>query len=562
MTPGKRHAVAYAAVGALAFLVYLPALWCGFVEFDDPDYVYRNDVVLEGLSVNGIAYAFTSMELANWFPLTLLSHQVDVSIYGAAPAGHHLTNLLLHAINSMVLLSVLLRATRSFWPSVAVAALFAVHPLHVESVVWVAERKDMLGMFFALVTMRFYLAYVNGRRPKLAYMMAAACFAAALMSKPMPVTLPFVLLLFDLWPLNRIAFGTPIWIRQVVKLVLEKIPLFVLSGASIAMTLFVQSRGGATSALPDLALYHRLANAALSYWAYIGDVIWPDGLSPIYPHPREGVSLFWGGVAALALVTLTLGAMAVWRKRGYITTGWLIFLGILVPMIGLVQVGYQARADRYMHFPIVGLLIVIVWTASMWAGEQPLRRRVLSVMTIIAIIAYGSVTVRQIGYWKNTDTLFQRALAATDDNFFAHEELGMYRYREGRLKEAEFHFRESLRLGPEAAALHSNLASTLRNTGRPQDALVHASRAIEMAPEESAAHGNLGWILRELGRPNEAAQSFDFALRLDAENVGALYGLAVLLFEAGRNVEARTYLDAVLNLDSNHEGARQLLGRL
>ena len=562
MTPGKRHAIAYAVVGTLAFLVYLPALWCGFVEFDDPDYVYRNDVVRGGLSVDGIAYAFTSMELANWFPLTLISHQVDVSIYGVEPAGHHLTNLLLHALNSMVLLSVLLRSTRSSWPSIVVAALFAVHPLHAESVVWVAERKDMLGMFFALVTMRFYLVYANGRRPKFAYAMAIASFAAALMSKPMPVTLPFVLLLFDLWPLNRIALNAPGLVRHGVKLVLEKIPFFALSGASIAMTLFVQSRGGATSALPDLAIHHRLANAALSYWAYIGDVIWPAGLSPIYPHPREGVSLFWGAVAALALVVLTFGAMAVWRKRGYVTTGWLMFLGMLVPMIGLVQVGYQSRADRYMHFPIVGLLIVFVWMASMWVGDKPLRRRVLGVLTIFAIVGYGSVTVRQIGFWTNSESLFHRALAVTENNFFAHEELGMYRYGEGQLKEAEFHFRESLRLGPEAAALHSNLALILRNTGRPEDALVHAMRAVEMAPEESAVHVNLGWVLRALGRPNESAQSFDRALGLNAENVGAIYGVGVLMVEAGRTVEARSYLEAVLNLDADHEGARQLLGQL
>jgi len=559
MTEARRNGVAYAIVGLLAFLVYVPALWCGFVEFDDPDYVYRNEVVSQGLTMDGIAYAFQSVQLANWSPLTIISHQVDVSIHGVQPAGHHLTNILLHAVNSMLLLSVMLRATRVLWPSLIVAVLFAVHPLHVESVVWVSERKDVLSAFFALITMRFYIAYAIGSRSKGAYLSAVFFFAAALLSKPMPVTLPFVLLLFDVWPLNRLAADSQNSIRKSANLVAEKLPFFALTGASIAITLFVQSQGGATTALPDLALKHRLANAALSYWFYVGDVIWPAGLSPIYPHPREGVPMVWGAVAMAGIAVATLGALMMWRKRGYVTTGWLMFVGMLVPMIGLVQVGYQSRADRYMHFPIIGLFIVFAWTAWMWAGDNTRRRRALGTITVLLVIAFGSVTVRQIGFWRDSETLFQRALDVTDDNFFAHEELGAFWYREGDFEQAEFHFRESLRFGPEAAALHSNLASILRNTGRPQDGLVHARRAVEMAPEVSAVHGNLGWIQRDLGRPNEAAQSFVHALDLDAKNTGAHFGLAVLLKEAGRTTEARSYVETVLTLNPDHPGAQQML---
>lgn len=557
-----RQAGAFAAVGIGAFLVYLPALWCGFVEFDDPGYVYRNDVVARGLSFDGIVHAFTRVEMANWSPLTLISHQTDVSIFGLRPAGHHFTSIFLHAINSMVLLSVLLRATRTFWPSVVVAALFAVHPLHVESVAWVSERKDVLSAFFALLAMRLYIEFATGRKRKSAYIASMLCFAAALMSKPMPVTLPFVFLLFDVWPLHRVAAAPQNPLRRWAQLVLEKTPFFMLSAISIAVTLYVQSHGGATNTLPDLALKHRLANAALSYWAYIGDVVWPAWLSPIYAHPRDGVAIIWGGVALVALAVVTLGGVAVWRKRGYLATGWLMFVGMLVPMIGLVQVGYQARADRYMYFPIIGLFVLAVWGASAWSGEKVARRRLLSAIGVVAIIAYGSVTVRQIGFWRDSEALFQRALAVTDNNFFAHEEMGMYRYREGRFEEAEFHFRESLRLGPEAAALHSNLASILRNTGRPQEALVHARRATEMAPAESATHGNLGWVLRDLGLSNESADSFVRALDIDTKNVGAYYGLAVLHVEAGQTNEALPYLEAVRALNPNHEGALQLLDRI
>jgi protein O-mannosyl-transferase len=551
---------AYAAVALIAFGVYVPALWNGFVEFDDPDYVYRNPVVKDGLSAKGVAYAFTSIELANWFPLTLLSHQADVSLYGLKPAGHHLTNLLFHAVNAALLLSVLAAATRAFWPSFAVALLFAVHPLHVESVAWVAERKDMLGMFFALLTMRCYVAYATGTRRSLAYVGAVSLFAAALMSKPMPVTLPFVLLLFDAWPLNRVAYGEGL-VRGVSKLLVEKIPFFALTAASIAVTLYVQSRGGATTTL-DVALIDRLANAAQSYWLYIGDAIWPAGLSPIYPHPRGDVSVVHGVLGAFALAAVSVVALLLCKRLGYIATGWFMFIGILVPMIGIVQVGYQARADRYMHFPIVGLFIIAVWLAWSWAGKNKSRRRILAAVLVLAAIGYGSVTVRQIGFWKDSETLFHRALAVTEDNYFAHEELGALRYREGRLEEAEYHYRESLRLGPEAAALHANLAAITRNLGRPQDALTHAQRAVELAPDESAAHGNLGWVLRDLDQTQASAEAFARAIELDETNTGPHYGLALLLASTGQTVEAMQFARNAVRLDPDHEGAQQLLTQL
>jgi protein O-mannosyl-transferase len=551
---------AYAAVALIAFAVYTPALWNGFVEFDDPDYVYRNPVVIEGLSAQGVAYAFTSIELANWFPLTLLSHQADVSLYGLNPAGHHLTNLLFHAVNAALLLSVLAAATRAFWPSLAVALLFAVHPLHVESVAWVAERKDMLGMFFALLTMRCYVAFAAGTRRAVAYIFAVFLFAAALMSKPMPVTLPFVLLLFDVWPLNRAAFGEGI-AKRIGKLMLEKIPFFALTAASVGTTLYVQSRGGATTTL-DVAIIDRLANAAQSYWLYIGDTIWPAGLSPIYPHPRGDVSVVHGVLGTFALVVVSIVAQLFWKHRGYIATGWFMFLGILVPMIGIVQVGYQARADRYMHFPMVGLFIIAVWLAWSWAGENKSRRRILAAVLALAAIGYGTVTVRQITFWKDSETLFNRALAVTEDNYFAHEELGALRYREGQLEEAEHHYRESLRLGPEAAALHANLAAITRNLGRPQDALTHAQRAVELAPDESAAHGNLGWVLRDLGQTQASAEAFARAIELDETNAGPHYGLALLLASTGQTVEAMQFVQNVLRLDPDHESAQQLLAQL
>jgi hypothetical protein len=451
---------------ALAVLVvFLPATRHEFVNYDDLEYVTQNGHVQAGLMWESVAWALSSTQASNWHPLTWLSHMLDCQLYGLKAGGHHLTNLLLHAVNTLLLFLVLRQMTGATWRSAFVAALFGLHPLHVESVAWVAERKDVSSTLFWMLTLWTYALYVargegGGARGEggasnlrsaqhatqitrpssgltqsatLHYSLALVCFALGLMAKPMLVTLPFVLLLLDYWPLGRLQRSTSnAQLPMIRRLIYEKLPFFALALASSLVTFVVQRKGGAVSSLTTLSVGARIANAAVSYARYLGKTFWPDNLSVLYPHP--GHWLVWQVAGAgLLLAGGTAGALALRRRRPYLPVGWLWYVGTLVPVIGLVQVGIQSMADRYMYVPAIGVFIMLAWglwdlTAG-WRGQ----RVALATGGAVALACCGAVTRSQVGYWTNSETLFRRAVQVTKKNYLAYNNLGYYLSGQGRV---------------------------------------------------------------------------------------------------------------------------------
>lgn len=432
-----------AALALLILLAFLPVLGNGFVNLDDGHYVTRNFWVRKGLTRGGLAWIWTANVANNWHPLTVLSHMLDCQIFGLVPAGHHLTSLFLHLANVLLLFEVLRRMTGAVWRSAAVAALFGVHPLHVESVAWVAERKDVLSAFFWILAMGAYARYAL--RPSLGrYLLVALAMALGLMAKPMVVTLPFVLLLLDVWPLGRLRFE-PGWGRRLARLAVEKLPLLGLSAAASLVTLQYQ-----TTSLVDLEVVPwklRLANAAVSYAAYLGKLLLPRNLAVFYPLPLEIPA--WKAAGAAALIAV-LTALAVWRARKapWLLVGWLWFLGTLVPVIGLVQVGRQAMADRYTYLPSIGLFLAACWGLAELAGDRAGRRAVLAAASVMAILALAAATRAQVRHWSDSVALFQHALEVTEDNYVAHIGLAKALATERDWAGAAEHYRAALALRP------------------------------------------------------------------------------------------------------------------
>jgi protein O-mannosyl-transferase len=437
----------------LTLAVYLPVLTHGFIRFDDPVYVTRNPWVQAGLTWDGIAWAFTANVASNWHPLTLLSHMLDCELFGMDPLGHHLTSLLLHTASVVLLFEALRLMTGALWRSAAVAALFAIHPTHVESVAWIAERKDVLSGFFWMLTLLAWAFYVRQPSRK-RYAVVALSLAAGLLSKPMVVTLPFVLLLLDVWPLGR---------KIRVK---EKLPLFALAAASCVVTVIAQS--GAIGMASQFPLRLRLANAVLSYVAYLGKTLVPSRLAVFYPMPTEFPA--WKVVgAALLLVLLTVLAL---RAARYVTVGWLWFLGTLVPVIGIVQVGGQAMADRYTYLPTIGLFLIAVWGLP----------RIPVWIPILLALAIG--TRLQLRHWQDSESLFRHAAAVTEGNFIAHLNLAQIHAERGERGPALEHFRKTLEIRPGMWQAQASLGNTLRRWGRPDKALPHLRNAVRLRPND------------------------------------------------------------------------------
>jgi len=576
----RRIALAGAALVALVLGLYAPVWQHEFVDYDDNVYVTENPFVQRGLTASSVAWAFTATRAANWHPLTWLSHMLDVEIYGRAPAGHHLTSVLLHAANALLLWLALRSMTGRFWPSLLVAALFAAHPLRVESVAWVAERKDVLaGLFF----MAALLAYgVHARNPRPAtYSMVLCSFALGLLAKPMVVTLPCLLLLLDLWPLRRLRNG-----RQTLRaLVLEKVPLMALSAAAAVVTLVAQERGGAMRGGETWPLAARLANGAVAYVAYLWKTVWPAKLACFYPHPASTAdgSLFPSALgAALLLAILTVLAFAGARRRPHLTVGWLWYLGTLVPVIGLVQVGSQAMADRYAYLPLIGIYIAGAWSLGELVCRRPGSRAIVVVAVAVALVALSVVTRLQIGHWKNGHALFEHAIRVTRHNYVAHNNLGGAYEAQGDLDNAARHFREALRiradfpvahnnlglvlvregdltsaierferaiaLDPAYAEAHSNLGTALERRGDLAGALEHLARALTLDPAQAEAHGNLGVVLERRGDLARAAAHYERALELDPDFAEAHSNLGNLLLGRGDLAEARRRYEAALRL--------------
>jgi tetratricopeptide (TPR) repeat protein len=536
-----------------------------FINLDDDILVYENPHVHAGLNKQGIAWAFTTFEAYNYHPLTWLSHMLDCQLFGLRPGMHHLTNLLFHLMNTALLLMVLRRMTGTLWRSGFVAALFALHPLHVESVAWVAERKDLLSAFFWLLAMWAYARYAE--RPGLnRYLPVLLFFALGLLAKPMVVTLPFVLLLLDFWPLGRMQFyqagsdNRPLEPKvPVFRLVWEKIPLFALAALSIVVTFAAQQKGGALKSLEAFPLTTRIANALISYVSYIGKMIWPHNLAVYYPYSGS-VPVWHAAGAGLALICLTVLLMWTARKRPYLAVGWLWYLGTLVPVIGLVQVGSQAMADRYTYLPLVGLFIALAWGVPSLFTSWHHRRSILAISATILLVSFTARTWLQLRYWQNSITLFQRTLHVTTNNHFAHNNLGVALAHNGRPNEAINHYSEALRLKPEAFEVHNNLANVLAAQGSVDEAIKHYFEALRLEPDYDKAHNNLGNVLAGKGKVEEAIKHYSEAIKINPDYAGAHYNLGNALAAQGSVDEAIKHYFEALRILPDWAGAHNNLG--
>jgi tetratricopeptide (TPR) repeat protein len=532
-----RTAWMYVVLAAAVVVVYGQAIHFSFVNFDDPDYVTRNLHVRQGLTAAGVAWAVMTGYAANWFPLTWISHMLDCQLFGLDAGWHHLTNVVLHALATVLLFAFLHRATGTRWRSGLVTLLFAVHPLHVESVAWVAERKDTLNAVFWFLTLWAYVRYTE-RTTAGRYAMVAVCFALGLLTKPMIVTLPLVLLLVDVWPLGRGAR------------IREKLPLLAMSVAGALVTFAVQQGSGAVKSLATFSLPLRIGNALVSYVIYLVKTVWPSGLAVFYPYPRSVP--FWEAAACAAVLAgITAVVVLRFRSAPYLAAGWLWFLVTLLPVIGLVQVGVQARADRYMYVPMVGLAVMLAWGVREVA---PRWRRMAGGIAVAACVAWGAVAYLQAGYWTNSETLFRHALDVTTDNALAEHNLGSALLEDpARVPEAIPHLEAALRLQPDSAEAQTDLGSALAKSGRVADAIPHFESALRLAPGSAIVHNDLGNALLAAGRLRESIAEYEQALKLEPEYAEARRNLAIAHNDLGSQnpPEAIAEYEASLRLDSS-----------
>ena len=554
-----------------ANLIVFASVWHhDFVNYDDDQYVTTNPVVARGLTWHGVSWAFTTGYAVNWHPLTWLSHMLDVQLYGLDPGPHHLTNLLLHIASTLLLFGLLHRMTGALGRSAFVAGLFAVHPLHVESVAWVAERKDVLSTLFWMLTLWAYVEYV--RRPAASrsavrrYSLVLLFFALGLMAKPMLVTLPFVLLLLDFWPLGRVRMGpNPAggwalsreeWART-VRLAWEKLPLLALAAVSSVVTFFIHyRRGGDVISLGRVPLNLRVANALVSYVAYIGKMFWPARLAVFYPYPHSVPGLWIAG-ALLALVAISVAVIRAGPRRPYLLVGWLWYLGTLVPVIGLIQVGDQAMADRYTYVPLIGLFIMVAWGVPDLLARWPLRlsRIALPSAAVLVILACAISARGQLQYWQDSTTLWTHALAVTTGNNIAHNNLGIVLADQGRLDEAIDHYLEALRIKPDYADAHNDLGVALADEGKLDEAIAHYSEALRIKPDYADAHNNLGVALADQGKPDQAIAQYTDALRISPDSAKAHNNLGAALAGQGKLDEAIAQYSEALSVNPGYAEA-------
>jgi len=620
-------AVSLVALVAAAFWNVIHA---EFQIYDDWEYVFRNDVVRQGLTWDGVSWAFQKFHASNWHPLTWISHMLDVSVYGLNPMGHHLTNLVLHGSNTLLVLFLLHRMTGSIWRSAMVAALFGLHPTHVESVAWVAERKDVLSTFFGLLTLLAYAAYANGtsfwsartcprfetgrhvspsesgdmspHSKAFCYGLALVFFALGLMSKPMLVTWPFVMLLLDVWPLNRFKREDGRWKmedgKNVLSVITEKIPFFALTAASCVITFFAQRAGGAVQSMEQLSLPVRVGNTAVSYMRYIGKTFWPSDLSIFYPYPEAWPTSVIAGACA-ALIVLVALVVWQWRTRPYLAIGLFWFFGTLVPVIGLVQVGSQSMADRYQYIPQIGLFMALVWgvgalarretatgssgcagersegdaTVSHSPGERvgasvsappntKAIRVVLGGAASVCVAACFVVTRERVKDWQDSERLFTQALRVTTRNHVAHNNLGLYRMEKKQTEQAIQDFRSALEINPNFAATHNNLALAYAAKNDQAGAIESFKKALELNPGLHEARVNLASIYNWQGRYIEALPLLEESARKAANYPEAHCALASNLIEQGRLDEALQSVQTALRLRPDYADAKNCLGSI
>ncbi|MGA8893288.1 MAG: tetratricopeptide repeat protein [Anaeromyxobacteraceae bacterium] len=552
-TPGWLPPLLGAAIFALALVVYRATFGFGFVNVDDQTYLTSNAVVQGGLSWAGVRWAFGAMHGSNWHPLTWLSHMADVSLFGMDAGMHHAVSVAIHAVNGVLLLAWLRGATGSTWRSALAAALFAVHPLHVESVAWVAERKDVLSTCFWLVALIAWTGWVRKKRAW-RYGIVVVAFALGLLAKPMVVTLPFVLLLVDAWPLGRLGGlqpDAPFDLRRAWPLLREKLPLLALSVASSVVTVVAQ-REVAMSSLEGIPIGDRLANAVVSVAAYLGQTFWPSGLAAFYPHPSIGGVPFaaWLVVgSAILVLALSVVAFACRRSCPWLPWGWLWFLGTLVPVIGIVQVGVQARADRYTYIPSVGILVAVSWTVGWLAGASRARRIAASAASVAALAALSVAASAQAETWRSSEPLWRHAIAVTERNWAAWAGLGDALHETGRMEESVAAGQQSLRMNPRNARAWNVVGIGLAQLGQMDEAARHLRQAIELDPRYGEAWYNLGISYGVQGDHARAAQALARAAALEPDNPNAWANLAVARFKGGDAAGAEAAMREVERLD-------------
>lgn len=536
-----------------------------FINFDDNLYVTENLSVAKGITVRNIIWAFTTVDVTYWMPVTLLSHMMDVQFYGMNPGGHHLTSVFIHTSASVLLFLLLFRLTTKVWRSLFIAALFALHPLHVESVAWVAERKDVLSAFFWFLTLLFYAIYLENRKPTL-YLLTLFSFMLGLMSKPMVVTLPVVMLLIDFWPLNRYNLaeqkpgGQLATVLPQMKICLkEKIPFFACSLLFGVITIYAQHKAGAVVNIDKLPIGFRIENALMSYVKYITKTLWPQDLALYYPFPSS--VFLWQVIGSLVLLLLVSAAtILVGRRYPYLPVGWFWYIITLLPVIGFVQAGMQSMADRFTYIPHIGLFMMVAWGVPDLVKDLPCRQQLLAVLAGVVIITSTVLTWQQLGYWQDTISLTRHTLQVTTDNYIMHYSLGVSLARKGNVDEAIHEYQEAIRINPNNSDVHNNLGVAFDSKG-DLDAAIHEYReALRINPDHSNAHTNLGSAFDSKGNLDEAIHEYQEALRINPNNPDAHNNLGVAFARKGNLDEAIHAYQEALRIKPNNSDAHNNLG--
>jgi tetratricopeptide (TPR) repeat protein len=567
-------------VAALLMLVtmalYWPTTGYDFVNFDDSGYVTANPHVQDGLTWKNTWWALTTLHLGLWQPLTWISHMLDCQCFGLRPGWHHLTSLLLHAANTALLLVVLRRMTGALWRSTFVAALFALHPLHVESVAWVAERKDVLSTFFVMLTLWAYHRYTQFRSqkpdprsavpvshlpPAFFYLLSVLFFVGGLMSKPMIVTLPLILLLLDYWPLRRFELSVGVARASVAaRLIVEKLPFLLAALLTGVITLRAANQAGSLPSAAQCPMTDRMANATLSYAGYFRQAFWPVKLAVYYPFPAT-LSVWSVAGAALLLAGVSVAAVCLARRRPYVIVGWLWYLVMLLPVIGLVQLSTYSHADRYTYVPLIGVFVIFVWggeeLVSRW--RRPAQVCVAAAVGLVVLLCLARAR-QQVGYWEESETLFRHALEVTGDNCLVHNSLGAALYKKGQIEEAISQYHEAIRLNPNDSLAHNNLGGALFRKGQIDDAIAQYQEGLRLQPADADAHFHLGNALARKGQVAAAISQYQEALCLQPADADAYFQLGTVLANNGQVERAISQFQEALRLKPNDAAAHYNLG--
>jgi tetratricopeptide (TPR) repeat protein len=558
----QRLVLCAALIAAVTVFAFWPPTNMEFVTYDDHEYVTENPIVQAGLTSDGVRWAFTTDHTGNWHPLTWLSIMLDCQLFGLNRTGHYATSLALHTLSALILFAAFYRMTGAVWQSFVIAILFAIHPLRVESVAWAAERKDVLSGFFWMLTIFAYSFYVR-RRNLVRYIAVAAMFALGLLAKPMLVTMPFVLLLLDFWPLKRIQLAPAGQVKEPRNIhwrraVIEKLPLLAMVAGSIMITLIVQRR--ATATWEGVSLGLRIANACVSYLMYIVKVVWPSGLAVFYPHPLQAISPVLVAVAIIVLGIISFFSLRWMRQRPFFIVGWLWYLGTLVPVIGIVQVGAQAMADRYSYLPLVGIFAIVAWGGGILLERVRISRSAVvgGITALTAVLVF--ITRQQVSYWQNSITLFEHAIEVTDRNYVAESSLAVGLERAGRRQEAIQHAKQAIAIKPDYAEAQNNLGSMLAHSGNLTEAISYYRDAVRSRPDYATAHFNLGFYLYQLGNVQEAVQHYEEAVRIQPSYADARLNLGNAYMALGRRDDGMQQYYEIVRWNPRYEKALYVIG--